>query len=235
MNVWSKLLTAIKGGVNEAGEAIIDSQAIRILDQEIREADVELNQSKEALASIMAKQKLLAVELDKKEKQITEYEDYALKALEADNESLAREVAEKIANLEQQVSDEQTQLSEYNLNIDRLRQTVSQTETSIKRLKQQVDMVKATESVQKAQIAINKRSGQSQAKMQSALDSFERIKQKQAEQAAKFEAEQELANDSHANRDEALKSKLRAAGIVPDHQNAESVLTRLKQKRNPAS
>ena len=35
MNIWSKMMTALRGGVNEAGEAIIDSQALRILDQEI--------------------------------------------------------------------------------------------------------------------------------------------------------------------------------------------------------
>ncbi len=58
MNVWSKLLAALRGGVNEAGEAIVDSQALRILDQEIRDADLELRKSKEALAEIMARQKL---------------------------------------------------------------------------------------------------------------------------------------------------------------------------------
>ena len=56
MNVWSKLLTALRGGANEMGEAVVDSQALRILDQEIRDADLELRRSREALAEIMAKQ-----------------------------------------------------------------------------------------------------------------------------------------------------------------------------------
>lgn len=50
MTVWSKLLSALRGGANEVGEAIVDSQALRILDQEIRDADVELRKSREALA-----------------------------------------------------------------------------------------------------------------------------------------------------------------------------------------
>ena len=45
MTVWSKLLSALRGGANEVGEAIVDSQALRILDQEIRDADVELRKS----------------------------------------------------------------------------------------------------------------------------------------------------------------------------------------------
>ena len=41
MSVWKKLVTAIKGGANEAAEAVADNQALRILDQEIREAKEE--------------------------------------------------------------------------------------------------------------------------------------------------------------------------------------------------
>ena len=58
MNIWAKMMTALRGGVNEAGEAIVDSQALRILDQEVRDAASELNQSKNALAEIMARHKL---------------------------------------------------------------------------------------------------------------------------------------------------------------------------------
>ena len=58
MSIWAKVATAIRGGVNEAGEAIVDNQALRILDQEIRDADNELINSKEALTSIIAKRKL---------------------------------------------------------------------------------------------------------------------------------------------------------------------------------
>ncbi|RYD85933.1 MAG: PspA/IM30 family protein, partial [Sphingomonadales bacterium] len=33
MSVWGKLFTALRGGANEAAEAVADSQAMRILDQ----------------------------------------------------------------------------------------------------------------------------------------------------------------------------------------------------------
>ena len=38
MSVWKKLITAVKGGATEAAQSVADSQAIRILEQEIREA-----------------------------------------------------------------------------------------------------------------------------------------------------------------------------------------------------
>ncbi|AWM61128.1 phage shock protein A [Stutzerimonas stutzeri] len=228
MNVWSKLLTALRGGVNEAGEAVVDSQALRILDQEIRDADSELCKAKEALAEIMAKQKLAAERVNKATKAISEYEQYALKALEVGDEPLAKEVAAKIANLEAEQIAEREQADNYAESVAQLRKAVSQAEAHIKRLKQQVDTVKATESVQKAQMAVAQRYGGSQAKLHTAVESLERIKQQQAERAAKMEATAELAQASHV--DESLDAKLRAAGIVADDASADSVLARLKDK-----
>ena len=228
MNVWSKLLTALRGGANEMGEAIVDSQALRILDQEIRDADLELRKSKEALAEIMAKQNLAAERAGKSEAKVAEYEQYALKALEAGNESLAQEVAVKIANLEVELASEREQAGAYAASVAQLRKAVSQAEANIKRLKQQVDTVKATESVQKAQMAVAQRYGGSQAKLHTAVESLERIKQQQAERAAKMEATAELAEA--ANVEDSLESKLRAAGIKADNASADSVLARLKDK-----
>ncbi|MDF2076020.1 PspA/IM30 family protein [Pseudomonas mendocina] len=228
MNVWSKLLTALRGGANEMGEAVVDSQALRILDQEIRDADLELRKSKEALAEIMAKHKLASDKANKSAASIAEYEQYALKALEAGNETLAKEVAEKIANLEIEQASEREQVEGFAASVAQLRKAVTQAEGNIKRLKQQVDTVKATESVQKAQMAVAQRYGGSQAKLQTAVESLERIKQKQAERAAKMEASAELAATSAP--DDSLEAKLRAAGIKADNASADSVLARLKDK-----
>ncbi|EJO92649.1 MULTISPECIES: PspA/IM30 family protein [Pseudomonadaceae] len=228
MNVWSKLLTALRGGANEVGEAVVDSQALRILDQEIRDADTELRRSKEALAEIMAKHKLASDKVSKSAASIAEYEQYALKALEAGNETLAKEVAEKIANLEIELASEREQAEGFAASVAQLRKAVTQAEGNIKRLKQQVDTVKATESVQKAQMAVAQRYGGSQAKLQTAVESLERIKQKQAERAAKMEASAELAATSAP--DDSLEAKLRAAGIKADSASADSVLARLKDK-----
>ncbi|MBF0642494.1 PspA/IM30 family protein [Pseudomonas protegens] len=228
MNVWSKLLTALRGGANEAGEALVDSQALRILDQEIRDADQELRKSKEALAEIMARQKLAAERANGSAAKIAEYESYALKALEAGNEHLAQEVAQKIANLENDLAVEREQADGFAASVAQLRKAVTQAEGNIKHLKQQVDTVKATESVQKAQQAVAQRYGGSQSKLHTAVESLERIKQKQAERAAKMEAAAELASTS--NPDDALDAKLREAGIVAGNTSADSVLARLKDR-----
>ena len=228
MTVWNKLVTALRGAAHEAGEAVTDSQALRILDQEIRDADNDLNKSKEALAEIMAKQKLATTKLQTTHAKLGEYEGYALKALEANDDALALEVAGKVAVLETQRNEEESQVAAYTQSVDQLRSAIQNAQSNIKRLKQQADTVKATESVQRAQATVAGRYTGSQSRVQTALDSLERIKQKQAERGARMESAAELAKDGN---EDALDAKLRAAGITPGAGNAQSVLERLKAQR----
>ncbi|WP_068636549.1 PspA/IM30 family protein [Thauera butanivorans] len=228
MNMWSKLVTALRGGAHELGEAVVDGQALRILDQEIRDADADLRRSKEALAEIMAKQKLAESRVKEQQARIDEYEDYAIKALEAQDEALALEVAAKIATLEASRNEENAVVEQYTASVADLRKSIAQAESHIKRLKQQVDMVKATESVQRAQATVAERYSGAQTRVQTALDSLERIKQKQAERGARMQAASELAQESG---EDALDAKLRSAGISSDTGSANAVLARLKEKR----
>ncbi len=227
MNVWAKMLTALRGGVDEAGEAIVDSQALRILDQEVRDASEELKQSKDSLAAIMAHQKLSEEKSAKLKEQITEYEGYAIQALDKGDENLAREVAEKIANLENQLTMEVESGSGYGESASKLRIAIQRAEGNIKRLKQQVDTVKATESVQRAQQAVAERHNGSNAKLRTAMDSLERIKEKQALKDARMSAASELAEESS---EATLQAKLEEAGISPKNSSADEILARLKNK-----
>ena len=147
-------MTALKGATNEVGEAIADSNALRILDQEIREASDQLQQSKTQLAGIMAKQKLSSQKCVELKEKVAEYEGYAIKALDQGDESLATEVASKIAEYEAQLNSEQEMEKSFAGSIISLKKAITDAEANLRRLKQQVDTVKATESVQKAQASL---------------------------------------------------------------------------------
>ena len=229
MSIWAKVATAVRGGVSEAGEAIVDKQALRILEQEIRDADNELGRSKDALTGIIAKRKLADKKVDSLKSSLTEYEGYAMKALDKDDDGLAVEIAEKIAGLETELLGEEGLAKAFSESEGQLRKTVGQTEANLKRLKQQVDTVKATESVQRSQAAVAARHSGAGSSMRSALDSLDRLKSKQAERAAKFEAASELAESTE---EVSLDAKLKAAGIVDGGASGGDVLARLKAKRN---
>ncbi len=228
MSIWAKVATAVRGGVNEAGEAIDDSQALRILDQEIRDADNGLSKSKDALAGIIAKRKLADKKVESIKSSLAEFEGYAMQALDKDDESLATEIAEKMAGLETELLGEEGVAKSFADSEGQLRRAVAQTEANLKRLKRQVDTIKATEMVQRAQAAVAARHSGAGSSMRNAVDSLERLKAKQAERAAKFEAASELAGSTE---EVSLDDKLKAAGIIGGGASGGDVLARLKAKQ----
>ncbi|MCK5666046.1 MAG: PspA/IM30 family protein, partial [Thiotrichaceae bacterium] len=149
MNVWSKLMTALRGGANEASEAIVEAQALRILDQEVRDASEEVKASRDSLAEMMAREKVSEQKCSSFNSKIAEFEDYAIQALQKNDESLAQDLAEKIADLENQLNIEQNAHDGYASSAESLRNAIKQADSNIKRLKHQVETVRATENVQR--------------------------------------------------------------------------------------
>lgn len=210
-----RIWTALRGAVNEGTEAIADSQSIRILDQELREAKSELKACDENLTKIMAKRKLAENKVNSLQADIESYSTHAIAASEKGDESLAIECAERVAELEAQVQTEQGFLEGF-LNSERsLKSNIAKAKGNVRRMEQQIDQIKATESVQKAQVAVSTRHMGANSKVKTALDSMERIKNKQQQRAAELEAAEELAADEGGS---GLDAKLKAAGIQPGGQ-----------------
>jgi phage shock protein A len=208
----AKLWTAIRGGANEAIETAVDSQAIRILEQEQRDAKSELRASDQNLTKIMAKRKLVQNKVASLKSDIEKYTHHALGANEQGDEQLAIECATRVEELESQLRVEQEMLDGFLASEKSLEANISKAKTNVRRLDQQIDQVKATESVQKAQVAVSTRHMGANSKVKTALDSLERIKAKQAERSAELEAAEERANkESGSDLDERLKK----AGITP--------------------
>ena len=224
-SIWGKLLTAFRGKSTEIGEAIIDRQALTILDQEIRDADSSIRSAQNDLAGLMGKEKLAAKELVELKSTITDLESRATAALNAQREDLALEVAVRIGELEGQLKLKADAHSQLQAGIARMRQDIAKAQTRINGLRTQVDMAKARETVQKAQVSASVASGQANGKLETAVASLSRLQKRQEERAATMEAHEELAD--HASGSD-LDRRLREANIIPDENSAQSVLARLK-------
>ena len=226
MSVWQKLITAVKGGANEAAQNVVDGQAIRILEQEIREAKEELRKSDHARTQILAKCKLAQQKVDSINSSIAQYEEHARKAIDTDRQ-LALDCAQKVSELKSELDSEQTYLDQFKKSETQLAGNISQAKSNLRRLEQQVDMVKATESVQKAQVAVSSRHMGANSKMKTATESLSRIQEKQNLRNAELEAAEELAS-SESNDD--LESRLAQAGIKGGQSSEDDELSRILGK-----
>ncbi len=229
MSGWlEKLVTAVRGAVNEAGEAAADSQALRILEQEMRDAREELEKAKTSLTAVMAEEKLAGKQVATLQGKITEHEGYALQALEKNDETLASEIATKIAEFEGDLAAQKELHAGYANNVTQLKQTIRATETRLKTMEREVKNVKATEQAQKASLQAAAKYSGSDTSMRKATDSLQRLKERQRKRSAQMEAAQELANESSGDD---LAQRMKAAGIIEGGSTAGSVLDRLKAKK----
>jgi phage shock protein A len=226
MSVWKKLVTAVKGGATEAAQSVVDNQAIRILEQEIREAKDELRKSDHARTQILAKCKLAQQKVDALNSSIKQYEEHARKAAGTDQQ-LALDCAQKVVEQRGELDAEQTYLDQFKQSEKKLAGNISQAKANLRRLEQQVDMVKATESVQKAQVAVSSSHMGANSKMKTATESLERIMEKQNMRNAELEAAEELASDESSDD---LEKRLAAAGIKGGQSSADDELSRILGK-----
>lgn len=227
MNILSKLLTAIRGGARELGEAVVDTQSMRIFEQEIEDSKASLAEAKEGLTEIIAKKMATERRLQDTNSEIKENEGYALKALEKNDEALALEVAEKIGKLEGKAETLNSELDSYNKNIEILKSQIQEAEKIIAEHERELSMVKTRESVHQATKSVTQTVTANESSIGSARESLERIKQKQQNEQDKLEAGIQLKKEMDGDD---LDKKLKDSGIKQEAHSAESVLARLKNK-----
>ncbi|MBR9727735.1 PspA/IM30 family protein [Shewanella intestini] len=228
MGILNKILTAFRGGATEVGQGIVDANSTRIFEQEIRDAEKHLTKAKRELTDVMAKEMQANREVDRLKRSVAEHEGYATQALEKDNEALAIEVAEKIAQLDQELAEQQAANQSYSAHAERLKTLVKKTERQLSDYQRQLSMVKTTESVQKATATITDSFASSNSKLLNAKDSLERIKARQQQFDDRLQASEALAEE---DSDKSLHAKLAEAGIGEQKSSANAVLDRLKAKK----
>jgi len=226
MSILEKILTLFRGAATEAGQSIVDKNAVRILDQEIRDAQNESVRAKDELARLMAQQKLAGDKLAAKQAKKSEYEAHISRLLAGNDQNLARDVATKVAQLESELAGEQKDYDSLAAAVDKMHGAIKTADRRITGLQQQVDQVKVNESVLRSQSVIAARHSGQNAKLRTALDSLDRVKAQQAERSAQIDAADMLAK---SDGDGELEARLAQAGLVAGSVTADDVLARYQK------
>jgi len=230
MSIFGDIITAIKGGANEAGEAIVDSQAIRIYEQEIREAESAIEKAKKSLTSLKTTEIGLKRSLNTLNADIDDYETKAMQALDSGKEDLATEVATRIDELEQERNGLKEEYDNLKKEVASIYSLIKKREKVIQKNKRELEKVKTVQQLQKATSSISANiaaTGSSEHRVSKALD---RIKKKQQRTTDSMEAGEWLEEQDSSSD---LDKKLKDSGIGEGSSGgADSVLERLKAKRN---
>ncbi|HEX4939178.1 MAG TPA: PspA/IM30 family protein [Candidatus Kapabacteria bacterium] len=228
MSLWMKLHTLFRATATEPLEHIVDVNAIRIFEQEIRDAENAIVQAKYQLATVMAEKKQLQRHNQALEENIANKERQTLAALEKNEEALAQDIAALIADDESLLADQRKQADYLQQQETHLKRQLRIAAQSIQKYQRELALAKANNSAQKALGQLKGYSSGLNASMQDMASSLERI-QKRQNRAVDMDAALSEINAEMSG--EQLDARLKQAGIKTGKHDAEAVLERLRKQR----
>ena len=150
MSLWSKLNTLLRATAQEPVEQLVDANAIRIFEQEIRDAEGAIVQAKYQLATVMAEKKQLLRHNQALAENITLKEQQTVAALDKNNETLAQDIANLIAEDGNLLQDQRKQADYLEQQEQRLKHQLRSAAHSIQRYQRELTLAKANRSAQQA-------------------------------------------------------------------------------------
>ena len=228
MSVIKKMVTLLRGSVREIGESVVDANATRIYEQEISDARHNIEQARGDLTLVMAKEMQSAREIERLKSEVARFETLAVEALDKSHEGLAKEVAGKVASIEQELESQTQAHAAYAVQVVKLKELIKTAEARVREHERQLAMAKTTESVYRATQSISDSIGTSGGKLVSARQSLERIKQRHEDLADRMTAAEQLESEiGHS----ALEKKLAAAGIGDGSDRARKAMERIRARQ----
>ncbi|MFT7243812.1 MAG: phage shock protein A [Candidatus Azotimanducaceae bacterium] len=229
MNVLKRIIAAVRGGALGMADFLSDTNGINALEHQLIEVQGNLSKVKQDLTDVMGKQMHSSREMSMLKMVVKQHELDAGAALDRSEEAEALKIAQKIAELDVELEEQQQVHTLFSAHVARLRSLVNKTERQIKDYQRQLSMVRTTESIQKASTAIAQNYAASNHKILSARDSLDQIQKRQRRTLDLLEAAEELEEETG---EKTLDERLELAGIVDSNINADAVLKRIKSERS---
>lgn len=220
--------TLIRGAAAEVEEAVLDQHALRILEQQIRDAAAAIEAARRELACAMAHRSAEARAADALAARISELEDSAGKALAAGRDDLAAEAATVIAATEDERIDRRAAIERMDTEIFRLRQLADDGRKRLAELRRGHELARAQEALRRAGASGRRALASGAGAIREAEATLNRIRERQLGEDDCAAALDALERQSCA-RD--LDDRLAEAGFGPRLKTRPAdVLARLRAK-----
>jgi len=220
-----QLFALVRGRSYEAGQEVVDRNALVILRQQIRDCADAIAAARRAVAIAIAQNEQEIAQYQRLVGRIDDLETRATLALQAGKHELAREAAETIAVLEAERTASDEAQRNFSSEIERLRGIVRGSERRLRDLQRGQRIAAVADKTQRLRETAP---GSTLSALRDAEETLSRLRarQKQMDAAASAMAEMELSSDP-----ETLSRKLAEAGFgAPIHASVDAVLERLAKK-----
>lgn len=189
MEILTRFRDIMASNINSLLDKMEDPE--KMIEQCLRNLNSDLGKVKSETASIMAEEQRAKRELDELTEDINKMQNYAIKALDANNEADARKFLERKSVL---VAKETELKKTYDLaasNANKMREMHDKLVADIKELESRKDMIKGKLAVAKTQERLNKM-GSSVNSANNSMSAFDRMEEKANQALDKANAMAEL-------------------------------------------
>lgn len=218
--------TLLRGAVAEAEEAVFDANAIRVLEQQLRDAAAALELSKRELACAMAHQGSEERAVAALEERAGELEASARRAIAAARDDLAEEAAVVIAAIEDEKAERRAALERFAADVRRLRQISEDGRKRLMELRRGLELARAQDALRRAGANGRRALASGTGALREAETTLVKIREQNLRDQDVAAALDELEKQGSAAH---LSERLSAAGLGPKLKtNPADVLARLK-------
>ena len=222
--MFKTLATLITASNARAEDRVRDAFAIELIDQKIREAEARLKAGKATLASLIQRQRAERSHREALQRRLTDMTVRAEKALKAGDEDMAREAAEAVATMENELMLRDETCARLDQKVLRLRGSIESGHRRIVDLKQGAIQARAVRREQEIQMRMG---GSPDDATQEAEDLIARVLGRDDP----FERSQIVAEIDRDLSGDTLADRMADKGYGPaTRTTAEDVLKRLKAK-----
>lgn len=227
MSMFRKLASLFSATVQQPVHELLDHNAITIFEQEIRQAEEALPTARYHLASVMAERKKLEREIVHLRESVHLRLQQAQNALDKNEEGLARELADHIADDENLLEKLSRQAAALQLQEAALTQRMRKSVQSIKHYQRELALAKANRHAHNAVGALGACSSDLSTRLSDMESSLQKIQQQQSHQSDLHDALDHIQAEISG---ETLEQRLQSAGIGSGKHDGAAVLARLKRK-----
>ncbi len=219
------LKTLFRASTFEPEEAVLEANGPKILGQHLRDAEADTQRARQVLAGLLARQKAVARGLVALSSERVRREDEVRQALEAEDDALASDLADRIVFLEDEEGASRTESEDLTRRIASLRISLSQADRRIASLASELRAARASAACRVA------KTGLAEGMQQSSLERAEAMASRVRESSQRIEDEigaytdlrRSTVSDLDARVDEAALGNATSA-------RRDAILKRLQSK-----
>lgn len=152
-----RLVSTVRGGVAELGNAVFGDKAMRLLDERIRDTGDALHQARADLDAAKARRIHAGDALATIRNRLAKQEATVAAQLAASKARQARSSAETVVAIEIRMQEAKAVFADHQRIESQLAQAVQQLQDQLRRLHHQADLLRATDSLQRAQASVARR------------------------------------------------------------------------------